>query len=439
MNKTCTVSFCLWLLTSAAYANDLSSIYNAALEHDIEFAAARATQEADSYDVTIARAPLLPSAEASYEWKHVDSESDDLGASADRDLALQGWEVRASQTLFDLNSWYRYQAAKSANTVSDARLTVAEQSLRLRSVNAYIDALRVQSSLVTAKTEIKLLQRVLEQTQDRYRSGVASKIDVLEIQSKVDLATANKVAQEATLNVRRDELAQLSGLDIHALADLQTDVPLSEPVPNSVKDWIKKGLEMSPAISMSQMALDAQRLSRNADRANHLPKVNVFASYKQGDEFSPLGGNASVEQKTLVYGIRVSMPLLAGGGLYAKTKQAALKFASSSVELDRQQRLVEQNIRSLFLHIKTDIVTAKARKQALISAEQALNAVQSGYESGTRSLVDVLNAQKEFVSAQNDASSARYNYVQHWAALRFYAGILSTDDIAVINQWLVSS
>ena len=80
----------------------------------------------------------------------------------------------------------------------------------------------------------------------------------------------------------------------------------------------------------------------------------------------------------------------------------------------------------------------RARKQALRSAESALRATESGYEVGTRNVVDVLNAQRNLYANQRDYSAARYDYIIVSLRLQAAAGDLSTDDIDRINAWLSS-
>jgi len=88
--------------------------------------------------------------------------------------------------------------------------------------------------------------------------------------------------------------------------------------------------------------------------------------------------------------------------------------------------------------VQTDTLNIKARKQAITSAQSALEATQTGYKVGTRNIVEVLNAQKNLFSAQRDYANARYDYIINLLNLKFYAGTLNEGDIQTLNGWLTS-
>ena len=96
-----------------------------------------------------------------------------------------------------------------------------------------------------------------------------------------------------------------------------------------------------------------------------------------------------------------------------------------------------QFTRSLHLFVTTDVQRVKARKQAIVSAQSALDATTAGYEVGTRNVVDVLNAQQVLFTAIRDYANTRYDYVVRLLRLRKQAGMLSPEDVVALNRWLV--
>ena len=135
-------------------------------------------------------------------------------------------------------------------------------------------------------------------------------------------------------------------------------------------------------------------------------------------------------------GVQLSVPLLAGGSLYAQSKQAALNYAAADYDLEKQRRDVKQNIRSLYHKVRTDVLNIKARKQAIKSAKSALDATETGYKVGTRNIVEVLDAQRNLYQAQRDYANARYDYIINLLNLKFFAGTLNEQDIQMLNTWL---
>lgn len=100
------------------------------------------------------------------------------------------------------------------------------------------------------------------------------------------------------------------------------------------------------------------------------------------------------------------------------------------------RRATEQGARSAFLTVLADISRVKALKQVLKSTETALEATEAGFEVGTRTAVDVLNARRELYRARSEYAAARYRYLLQTLKLKQAAGILAEDDLDRINAWL---
>ncbi|WP_290537341.1 TolC family protein [Alcanivorax sp.] len=92
--------------------------------------------------------------------------------------------------------------------------------------------------------------------------------------------------------------------------------------------------------------------------------------------------------------------------------------------------------RSAYRTVEADALRVDARRQAIRSTRSALEATQSGYEVGTRNVVDVLNAQQALFAAERDYANARYDYIINSLTLKSTTGDLQQGDLAAINQWL---
>jgi len=71
-----------------------------------------------------------------------------------------------------------------------------------------------------------------------------------------------------------------------------------------------------------------------------------------------------------------------------------------------------------------------------VSSESALRATRSGYEVGTRNIVDVLQAEQAYYTAQTAYLDTRYSYLVNLIKLKQAAGTLKQEDIAALDQWL---
>jgi outer membrane protein len=421
------------ILSSAFFASnimaaDLNEIYQLSLANDAELAAAKAKRDAGNYQVGLARAALLP--QVTLGANKVSSETEtDAGTS---DVDTFSYNATISQTLFNLNSWYNYQAASAGGDASDLEYVLSEQQLILRSAEAYFNVLRAKENLETAQAEEKAVKRQLEQTQQRFEVGLIAITEVHEAEASYDLSYANLIGQEAALDISYEALEQITGQRFEQLSHLQADVEFSSPE-KVVDEWVNAGLSKYAGIKLAEEGVNSAEYTRKAGWSNYAPQVNAQWSYTDGEQAF---GTTVVDGTTTTLAISATIPLFAGGSHYAKAKQAAAQSTEASANLDLQQRTVKNNIRSLYRQVETDVLIVKARKRATVSSKSALEATETGYQVGTRNIVEVLNAQRNLFGAQRDYANARYDYIINLLNLKFFAGSLGEADIQALNAWL---
>lgn len=423
------------LLAAQANAADLNEIYQQALSNDAELSAAKAKRDAGNYQVGLARAALLPQVTIGYSQTSNDVETEASAFSTETNYTTNTSALTAtvSQTLFNLSSWYDYQAASAGGDIAELEFALSEQQLIVRTSEAYFNVLRAKENLDTAQAEEKAVKRQLEQTRQRYEVGLIAITEVHEAEASYDLAYANLIGQEAALDISYESLEQITGQRFDSLDQLKTDVDFAAPE-NKVTEWVNAGLEKYAGVKVAEENLSSAEYSRKSGWSRYAPQVDAQWRYSDGDQASLGSTTTDVTSTTLT--LSASIPLFAGGSNYARAKQAAANSAQASANLDLQRRTVKNNIRSLYRTVQTDVLTIKARKRATVSSQSALEATETGYQVGTRNIVEVLNAQRNLYSAQRDYANARYDYIINLLNLKFFSGALTEADIQALNAWL---
>lgn len=409
-------------------AANLNEIYQLSLNNDAELAAAKAKRDSGNYNVDLARAALLPQVTLGADQASTEVESD----AGDSNFDTFSYNATITQTLFNLNSWYNYQAASAGGNASELEYMLSEQQLILRSAEAYFNVLRAKENLETAQAEEKAVKRQLEQTQQRFEVGLIAITEVHEAEASYDLSYANLIGQEAALDISYEALEQITGQRFESLAPLKNDIEFSAPE-KAVSQWVEAGLAKYAGIQLAQEGVNAAEYTRKAGWSNYAPQINAQFSYTDGDQ---VNGATTIDSTRTTLAFSARIPLFAGGSNYARAKQAAAESTQASANLDLQQRTVKNNIRSLYRKVQTDVLTVKARNRATVSSRSALEATETGYQVGTRNIVEVLNAQRNLFSAQRDYANARYDYIIDLLNLKFFAGSLAEADIQALNAWL---
>jgi len=444
------------LISRAAYSDTLLDIYELALQNDPVLKAAEATFRAGQEYETIGRSALLPqiSAEATYSERDLTQQNSQTflfggnpilnESDFDVDDESENYGLTLSQALFDMPAWFSFKQGKELSKQAEARFAADQQELIVRTVEAYMNVLRAIDNLQSSQAADEAYKRQLEQTQQRFDVGLIAITDVHEARAAYDIAVVNRLTDEGNLGVALEALSVLTGQSHSNLWLLSEEFPVVQPTPTKREDWVQLALEGNFDLKTAEYAAEASRQNSQAYKSEHLPtltgSISVYDNSTDGDNHNNVTGDtypfaSDVEGSSIM--LRLSMPLYSGGRISAQRRQSLEQFNAARESHTATMRNTIQATRSLHLAVVTNVERVKARKQALISAQSALDATQAGYEVGTRNVVDVLTAQRVMFQAQRDYANTRYDYVIQLLALRRQAGMLNPEDIAVLNKWLI--
>jgi outer membrane protein len=432
--------FCAPALADTA---NLTDVLNAASRADPEWAAAQRTLAADQQLATQGRAALLPSLTAGYSHFRNYRDFEGTGSSDDGQFTSQVASLTLVQPLFRPDAWYSYGQGKALSNAGEARFEEARQNFLLRVTERYLDVLRRWEDLHTAQAEERALSRQLEQTQERFDVGLVPVTDVEEAKAAYDLSRVGLIVAEADFDISRDQLEALTGQSWASLAGLREELPMTGPEPAQPSHWMERARSNNPQVLASRYEADSAKATARQRTSAQLPTVNLVGRYESNrfsDIEDPYGllNNLGTEYDSKAIGIEATLPLFAGGGLNSQRKEASYRYQAAEEVYRLVWRDVGQSAQSLARQVAASAQNVMARKQALRSAESALRATESGYEVGTRNVVDVLTAQRNLYANQRDYSAARYDYIIVSLRLQAAAGDLSSDDIDRINAWLSS-
>lgn len=438
-----------------ASANELLNVYELAVQNDTEIAAARYARDAALQAHPQARAALLPSLSASYSYEKGTSEGSSSQESVtgdgqpitltrefDTDDTNRSLGVTLSQSLFDWSAILRLKQASDQVAIAETTYQAAAQNLRLRAAEAYFNFLSANDDLRYSEAESKAVARQLEQAQRRFDVGLSAITDVQEAQARYDLTVAQVLIAEQALASAREALLEITGQAEASLVTLRDNIPLVGPEPADVNVWLNAALGNNLDLLVAQITAEVASKDVRIARSGHLPTVDLIGRYTNSDneaiEQSNLVGSSNSEVTGESIGVNVTWPIFSGGLVRSQTVQAQSVEEQRLAELEGSRRSVTRQTRDAYLGVLSGASQVKAFKQAVISNQTALDASETGLEVGTRTAVDVLNAQSLLYSAQRDFARARYDYLLSVLRLKLAAGNLDRDDLAEIDALLVN-
>lgn len=402
---------------------DLSGVYDLALTRDPDFLAAAAANRAALERPAQARAALRPSVNA-----HLDlSANDDIDFGNVIKLTLDQPVYRGALNI----------ALEQADILlqrDHLRYASARQDLMLRASQGYFGVLRAADELSFARATEEAFGQQLEQSRQRFEVGLIAATDVEEAKAGFDRARARVIAAENDLDTARETLREVTGEYHHDLASLGRDLPLVVPEPADIDEWTELGLRQNLDVGAADLASRHAREEIKRREAGRLPVVDLSAEYKRnsGGRFHALridGSGALVE-------LRVRLPLYQGGRVLSSTRESLHLHQQALEEYERAKRNAQRRTREAFLGVKSGISRVEALAQAVRSAISAKEAIEAGFQVGTRTSVDVLNAERDVFGARRDHTAARYDYILNVLRLKRFAGTLSEEDLFTVNAWL---
>lgn len=422
---------------------NLLDVYNMALKNDAQLAAAEASMKAVQETVNQGRSALLPTLglSANTQYNKTSSELTN-GSDTDENYNSHGWGATLTQPLFNMNSWFNYEQAKSVGDQASAVFANARQQLILRVAESYFNVLRSEDSLMTAKAQERALKQQLDQARERYNVGLIAETDVLVARAAYDNARVARIQAENLVSVSYEGLRTIVNQDVTDIAQLEKAMPVVAPMPNNPEEWVSMALANNLGLKAAREGLTASESKVKASKSGHAPTVNAFASYNYSSNNSSQAsgqGTFSGDRTDSVVGVQFDLPIFAGGAITSTSRQAGYQLEEAQKNYDQQLRGTNANTRNLLRTATSDVDRVHASCQVIISSESALKATQSGYEVGTRNITDVLDAQQQLYSSISNYLNTRYDFIVNTLKLKQAVGSLSPTDLEELNQWMTDA
>lgn len=419
-------------LSMPAVGATLADVLNAADKNDPQWKAVTASFRSQQEISTQGRAGVLPSVVLSGEM--TENSLEQPAGSVDYDstrLALQ-----VTQPLLRADRWFQYQTSRAARSRIDAEFVNAEQDYLVRVTETYLAVLRAAEQLAYARAEETAFARQLEQARQRFNVGLIAITDVHETQAVYDLTKVGLIVAETELAVARTRLETLTGERYGSLAFPGEDMPVEMPAPEGADAWAGMAREGNAQLIAARHAARAAQQNARAAASGHLPNVDLFARRVESDGPVPYTPVVNADTTTDTIGLQLEWPLFVGGAVNSKRKQASHENDAAQESLRAAELNAVEGARTQYRIVQANTWRVAARKQAIVSAQSALDATAAGYEVGTRNVVDLLQAQRNAFAARRDLANARYDYILDLLRLHRAAGSLSREAIVANSQWL---
>lgn len=437
---------CAGALT-AARAADLSEVYQRALTADPTMQQAEYTHLAARENKTQAILAMLPfNAYLSKTWTGINGPGGE-GPNAPSTYIPATGNVQVQANLFSWSNWIALKDADHVVAQAEAAYLAAEEDLISRVTQRYFAVLSAQDDLESQQSALESAQRQLDQAEKRYEVGLIAVTDVETARAQRDTYNAAVIAGKRTVLSAEDQLRAITDENYDALAAPRDELPLLRPDPASEDSWVATALSQNPTLVANELAAEIAHDNYLTAIGGHLPTISAQASRawalqpNPNSAFSDVIGGAGLQitdTQDILWQINITVPIFTAGATQSKVRQAKLTWQAAKAGYQAQLRATEEAARDAYQGVISQIAQVQALHQAVQSNQVAMNSIESGYEVGTKTAVDVLTARQTLVLAQSNYADAKYAYLNNIVALRLAAGNLDRKTIDELNGWLAA-
>ena len=403
------VGFCAALtalsaIVTPASAETLLEALSATYGYNPRLDAQRAFQRATDEDVSRAMSGYRPTVTGSADLGIERNDTRPSGAD-DGWRKPRGYAIEAVQPIF--------RGFQVRNAVNNAEATVraerenlrdVERSVLLQAVTAYMDVVRDQELVRLNENNVNVLTRELKAAQDRFAVGEVTRTDVAQAEARRADAVSRLDAARANLRTSRGSFEQVVG---HPPQNLSWPAPPDQHIPGSLQEAIRICNNESPLVVAALYREQAAKYLVDQIRGELLPSVELQASYSDRFNSGPLFDE---DETSVVRGV-MTVPIYEAGDVYARVRQAKHNHVGLIQQIEQVRTEEQQSLVAAWSQLEAARAQLESDRVAVESNKVALQGVREEEKVGQRTLLDVLNAELEYLDAQVSLESTRRNLV----------------------------
>lgn len=329
---------------------------------------------------------------------------------------------RGGQTMAEMKK------AKHDIHASRADLVATEQSVLLDTAIAYMDALEALEVLKLNEKNYETFKKHLDRTEKRFEIGDITKTDVFQAEAQLLSAEASLIEAQGKLSTVKAEYKRVTGTSF--LEPLTVpDVPTV--VDNTKDTLVGLGLKIHPTVVSYQNKVNSQKQAVHVEQADLLPKLslNASSSITKGGGFV---GDLELNNDQVT--VDLTVPVYAGGLRYSKVRQAKKRLKEAEYDLEGQEEIVRKTIVEAYHNYQTAKTVIRSKESSVKSFESVLAGVEKEAETGARTTLDVLDAEKDLFSSKAELISAQRDLIVNAFTLLSSIGRLTADEMGLDVQ-----
>ena len=408
----------LVFLAAPAYAQKLEDALAQMLAYNSALLGAYAQYNAQSVEQFIVLADMLPQVTAYAQESRANTSAKCYRTMGEEDLLTtckddatridqrtdtDGYGVEVTHKLFtsgkNLNA---FRAKRAEIRAAQKNLVQTEQQIILQAITAYLDVLRTQSIFALTQKNEAVLAEQLVAVRDKFEVGVGTRTDIAQSQAHLANAKSGRLTAQSDLNAAKAIYLELFGTEPKNLQQ-PSNVPR---LPRTLERAQKDARRDSPVLGSAQELVAMARFEAFSAIGSALPAITLTGTYANNEDPNGLVG---VKSETTSLVARLTVPIFRGGKSYASVSASTIARQALLQNLHSASRAVDRDVTMAWYQYQSAEGAVVARQQQIEASQTALNGVRSENILGTRTTLDVLNAEQDLLDARVGLVEAQRN------------------------------
>lgn len=384
--------------SSLAHASSFADALEATYKTNPEIKAERQRQQGTDERVASAVSKFRPTLGLGYER----GEEKATANGTDYDDSYEQQTATLTQPLFrGGSSMAEYQAAKQRVRSGQYQLSAVEQQVLMDAVRAYMDVVATSAILELSRNNQTVLERQLKAANDRFAVGEVTRTDVAQSEARLSNAKTEVIAAEGQVISALAGFERVIGYKPEGVLDVPSQLPV---LPASLEEALGKARNANPQVLAAIHTAKSAKYDVRNDMGALLPQASLVGSLSRS-EGANMYGSTDFDQDRI--GVRVSVPLYQSGAEYARVREAKATARQRKFDAMDTQRVIEQQVTTAWEQLETAVATIKTRNDQITAAETALDGVKQEQAYGSRTVLDVLDAEQELFVARTNLVRAQ--------------------------------
>ena len=392
---------------TAAHAESLADALATAYQNNPTLLAQRATLRATDEGVAQAISGWRPTiqVQGSAAWQKSPSLFSQIaGAGGPSSQTLHPLQstVSISQPIF--RGFRTSNGVKEANSqvmAGRATLEATEQDVFVKTVQAYVDVIRDLAILELDTNNVTVLQRQLEATKDQFRVGEPTRTDVAQAEARLSQAQSERIKAQANLIASRASYKSVVGNMPGSL----DPVPALPALPATEDEAMSVAVQNNPTLQAALYTEEASRHAIDVAKGSLLPSLDISAQ-RSDSRGTYRAGLSSYQDRVMA---QLTIPLYQSGSEYSRVRQAKETNSHDRLQIESARRQVDQTVTDAWNTLRAARSVIESSKEAVRANEIALDGVRQEASVGSRTTLDVLNAEQELLNSRTTLVTAEHD------------------------------